>query len=135
MPQLTYLYVDPAFHTALERVSANLPTVGAQQSSKTIVLAHYSKNASITSFNIDTKFSWTTKVSDDPEVIEKCIGMFSQEFKAIYLLKHGIGVACKTRIHSQGVMDEHAIDRSLVSSEFRSLLVKFDPNSNRYVVI
>ena len=112
----------------------NLPTIGDQNPSRIIHLAHYSKNNQISSFAKNIAFSWTSRVSDDPKMIGKIIGYFDIDFSSIYLIKLGIGATYKPRNYSSSFTDEYAVDRVIQGSEFIRLNLIFNNATNHYVV-
>ncbi len=126
--------VDKEFIESIELSHADLPIVGESDSDSVLLLAHYSDNPSITKFTLDSKFSWTSRISDDPETIEQLIGMYSHTYKALYLLKLGLRNGCMPRNYECQFMKEYAIDLELQEEDFSVVRIYFDDTTSRYKV-
>ncbi len=118
---------------AIEYMIDCIPIIGDPKTESLQYLAHYSKNPSIQEFLQDSKYSWTSKVSDDPIVIENLIGMLSEKYRAIYIIKLDLG-SHYTRFYDNSLMKEYAIDMSLKKGDYGVVNISYDTLSGKYSV-
>ncbi|NRA14937.1 MAG: hypothetical protein HRU04_05515 [Oceanospirillaceae bacterium] len=117
----------------LNRITRQLPIIGDTKSSEVITLAHFSENPSIEKFTKNTMSSWTSNVSNSPLIIEKLIGMFSESYTSIYLIKLGISNLYSSRVNNIDLMSEHAIDLAVNNGEFSILSIEYNEHQGLYI--
>lgn len=125
---------DTILRQALMAVWPTLPLVGDVTSGNELRLSHYSEDPAITSFVATDKFSWTQQTPSDPDQIATFTGKYSLRFRAIYLIRLGIGAAYKPGTwNGGGGFVEYAINRALSAAEFGKVPITYDPTIRRYV--
>jgi len=120
---LEYLGARKEFIHRVEEEARAAPVIGDTLSATPITLAHYSRSADvITHFNSIGQFSWTNRISDNPETIGGLTGLYGEVFTSLYIAR--LAVTRGLHHRGSGQMEEYRIDRSLAAGEFVRIPLK-----------
>ena len=134
MEEFTYYTGTESFIDAIKSCLDGLPILGDPSPSTIISLAHYSDNAEINLFKKSYDFNWTRKVTDNVESLRHVIGYSSDGFRALYILKLGIGNSYRPRDHDSSLMEEYAIDLEISRANIGLVKLDYIAGESRYAV-
>lgn len=133
--KLDYYDCNDDFHHRLEDAATRLRTIGDPTPREAVVLAHYSDNPSLTAFARSNDANWTRRVSNNPESLGKIIGWYGENYKAIYLIRLGIGPSYRPSGAPHDFVDERRINLAVDANEFVKVDLRFDKNEMRYRIV
>src|SRR5690606_34860911 len=105
-----FLYAgkEASFLQALEAAASSIPILGDPNPTEIVGLVHYSKDANIGSFRSSSDYNWTHRVCDSQDCIAAITQLGEIRFKAIYIIRLGIGSSYKKRVSDVGATKEYA---------------------------
>lgn len=97
------------------------------------ILLHYSENDEISHFSERRNFNWTNGLSTCPKQIKNMIGITSEQFKAIYVIKCLIGNSHKIVLNDHTYFAlEAQVRRAIDYDEFKVLKIRYNRKSGSY---
>jgi hypothetical protein len=121
----------------IEGISKDLEPIGEPENLKerSLTLIHYSENDNISEFVNNSVCSWTDALSDNPKIIEKCIGKLSCNFKAIYIIKCNTGKKFRVNLREHIPMREFLIPCTIPSRNLAVQKISYNNRSCLYEAI
>ena len=135
MGKFTHFGRSQKFSDAIKNSLASLPIIGDPAPTDILALVHYSKNDQIQSFRCSSTHCWTDNVSEMVDMVGEITGLKGIVFRAMYIIRVGIGPTYTPLNYNCSFTSEWALDREVKAGQFAKVLLEHDRSSNVYIPI